>query len=68
MVKYGLLLLIIGLSEQGRAALVPPSFPPYCYSEMENEGLKKGEKKEMRSERKKHPRRCRCCDAGSTGK
>lgn len=55
MVKYGLLLLIIGLSEQGWATLVPPSFPPYCYSEMENEGLKKGGKKERRSERKNTP-------------
>lgn len=74
MVKYRLLLLIIGLSELGWAMLVPPplpSFPPCCYSEMENERrfffffFKKGDEERE----KEHPRKCRCCcDAGSTGK
>lgn len=38
MVKYRLLLLIIGLRELGRGMLVPPSLLSYCYSEMEKEG------------------------------
>lgn len=60
MVKYRLLLLIIGLSELGWAMLVPPplpSFPPCCYSEMENERriFLFFFKREMRRERKNTP-------------
>lgn len=62
MVKYRLLLLIIGLTGLGRGMLVPPSLPTAI------QRWRKRVKKWDEEGEKEHLRKCRCCDAGSTGK